>query len=291
MPSALELAVRRRLPGPVKVVARRALAAADPLAAARYRRASGDPRTLPGRTLRARVGVLGHEHYVASGRRLADDVLAALAEAGRGPGDVRSLLDFGCGPGRLLDALGPQLPAARLTGCDVDTASIAWAARHRPDARYVATGFAPPLPFEDGEFDAVCAISVFTHLTARQQDAWLPELLRVLAPDGVGVLTVLGQRAWTEVREGRYLGITQAMTDAARELPADLEEAGIAFVPYEASGAQAKGSPDMDDVYGLTFHGRRYVEEHWGAACEVLGRREHAINANQDAVLVRRRPA
>ncbi|WP_205698116.1 class I SAM-dependent methyltransferase [Conexibacter sp. SYSU D00693] len=286
---ALQTTLRRRLPAPVKAGAKQVLAALDPLAGVAYRRRSGDDRPLPGRTLRARVGALGREAYVAGGRAVAGELDAALQATGRRLADFEAVLDFGCGPGRVVDGVAPLLaPGAVLVGTDVDRESIAWASRNRPGLRFEANGFAPPLAFGDAEFDLVYAISVFTHLTEAQGDAWLTELLRVLRPGGTAILTVLGTQAYWEVRAGHFIGVTDAMVEAAQGHGPDLEEEGLVFLPYARSGLQAKGSPDMDDVYGLTFHGETYLQERWGRQAEVVARLSRSINHVQDAVVLRK---
>jgi SAM-dependent methyltransferase len=51
----------------------------------------------------------------------------------------------------------------------------------------------PPLPFaEDNSFDLVYAFSVFTHIPAEHQEAWLLEMKRILKPGGFLVCTVAG---------------------------------------------------------------------------------------------------
>jgi Methyltransferase domain len=52
----------------------------------------------------------------------------------------------------------------------------------------------PPLPYEDGRFGAVSAVSVFTHMAEEAQAQWRDELRRVLARDGLLVLTTHGDR-------------------------------------------------------------------------------------------------
>ena len=42
-------------------------------------------------------------------------------------------------------------------------------------------------PYEDDEFSLIVSISVFTHLTQDQSEAYLAEIARVLAPGGVAV--------------------------------------------------------------------------------------------------------
>jgi hypothetical protein len=63
------------------------------------------------------------------------------------------------------------------------------------------TSESPPLPFEDGYFDLIYSLSVFTHLTTTWE-AWLHELRRVLKPQGHAVITFLNRTAH-EYYEGR----------------------------------------------------------------------------------------
>jgi cyclopropane fatty-acyl-phospholipid synthase-like methyltransferase len=41
-----------------------------------------------------------------------------------------------------------------------------------------------PLPYAEGEFDAVISISIFTHLTEKSQDEFLADLQRVSRKEG-----------------------------------------------------------------------------------------------------------
>jgi len=101
-------------------------------------------------------------------------------------------LDFGCGVGRTLRHFVGEAESGELWGCDIDGPSIAWM-RERlcPPFHVVRSGVEPPLPFPDGHFDLVWAVSVFTHL-ADTWSAWLLELHRVLAPGGLLFATFMG---------------------------------------------------------------------------------------------------
>lgn len=86
-------------------------------------------------------------------------------------GDVRSVLDVGCGDGATAEAVRVHLPNARFVGVDV-----AVDRRVRiPAARYDGRR----LPFADGSFDAVMAVDVLHHTT--DIGAVLAEMARVAA--------------------------------------------------------------------------------------------------------------
>lgn len=119
-----------------------------------------------------------------------------------------SVLDFGCGCGRLARRLalaGTPRPA-RYLGLDLHRGMIQWdnenIAPVLPDFRFehhdvFNLGFNPgadkppvaALPVEDGSVTLFIAWSVFTHLVQSQAEFYLTELARVLAPDGVAIVT------------------------------------------------------------------------------------------------------
>jgi SAM-dependent methyltransferase len=106
--------------------------------------------------------------------------------------DGKRVLDFGCGVGRMLLPALTEDPEADYWGCDIHEPSVAWLKSQVPTG---ATVFRspewPPLALPDEHFDLIYAFSVFTHLVD-SWSAWLLELRRVLADDGIAVLTVFG---------------------------------------------------------------------------------------------------
>lgn len=134
------------------------------------------------------------EAYRDSGERhareFAEAIRAALPE-----GPLR-ILEWGCGPGRLIRHL-PALLADRqaaITGTDYNPESIGWCRANLTGIEFTENGLNPPLPFEDGSFDVVYNFSVFTHLSEDVQLAWAKELHRVLRPGGVCISTTHGER-------------------------------------------------------------------------------------------------
>ena len=105
-----------------------------------------------------------------------------------------SVLEWGCGPGRLIRHL-PSLLADRplqLCGADYNPDSIAWCRDHLPGIEFVENALNPPLPLAEGRFDVVYNFSVFTHLSQAVQLAWAQELQRVLKPGGLLICTTHG---------------------------------------------------------------------------------------------------
>jgi ubiquinone/menaquinone biosynthesis C-methylase UbiE len=105
-----------------------------------------------------------------------------------------SVLEWGCGPGRIIRHLRDFLPGRTLTltGTDCNARSIEWCASHIPDVQFAVNAFLPPLPFADNSFDVTYNYSVFTHLSEASQLAWSAELLRVLKPGGLVICTTHG---------------------------------------------------------------------------------------------------
>ena len=173
-----------------------------------------------------------------------DSILPALANskrylsrAGVAVERIASILDFGCGSGRVL--LGWHLEGAvrDLFGCDTSEALIAWARAHLPAAiHFDRTASVPPLPYPDQRFDLVYAVSVFTHLAYDTQRLWARELARVLKPGGILLLTVHGIP---------YVRLF---------LPERLEE-------FERSGHIETGGAAEGANAFASFHGRGAVDE------------------------------
>jgi SAM-dependent methyltransferase len=96
-----------------------------------------------------------------------------------------SVLDVGCGLGLTDEYLLPHV--GELTGVDVSESMVEGAARRNPDAKYT-TYDGQRLPFGDDRFDLVFAINVVHHVDPVGWDAFLSELLRVTAVDGMTVV-------------------------------------------------------------------------------------------------------
>jgi len=117
--------------------------------------------------------------------------------------------EWGCGPARIIRHL-PRLASGwpiEFYGSDYNRESIRWCRENLTDVAFVENGLAPPLPFEAGFLDLVFARSVLTHLSEDMHHRWIRELVRVVRPGGVLILTTHGdayRRRLTAREQIRY---------------------------------------------------------------------------------------
>ncbi len=83
------------------------------------------------------------------------------------------ICEWGCGPARTIRHLAGELADRTpvLFGTDYNSETIAWCRRNIAGVTFEVNGLEPPLPFPAAWFDAVYALSVFTHLDARGWEA------------------------------------------------------------------------------------------------------------------------
>jgi SAM-dependent methyltransferase len=222
----------------------------------RHRRVTPpDALPLPPRRLMVRVAMTADADWFLRSGRAGYDAIAAHVPLG----EARSVLDFGCGCGRVTRYFKGF--AGEVAGSDVSGDAIAWCRDNLSFGRFEVNGPAPPLVFEDASFDLVYALSVFTHLTADLQLAWRDELRRVLRAGGRLLLTTHG-RAYLPrldghererfehgelvVRWGEVAGSNLCSAYHPERYLRDTFASGFAFLELEPEGA--RGNPTQDLV-------------------------------------------
>jgi ubiquinone/menaquinone biosynthesis C-methylase UbiE len=96
-----------------------------------------------------------------------------------------SILDVGCGTGKLLRRASRYWPEAQLIGVDAANGMIEEARRLTPNATFF-TGMAEALPLQDGSVDLALSTVSFHHW--QDQAAGIREVARVLGPGGYFIL-------------------------------------------------------------------------------------------------------
>lgn len=134
----------------------------------------------------------GISWFLEGGRRGAESIVEILERNGARFADLRAILDFGCGCGRVIRHFS-SAAGTKFYGADYNPEMVAWCERHLPFAKFTSNGLGPPLPFPSKKFDLVYALSVFTHLSEELQFRWMEDLSRVLKPGGFLLLTTHGE--------------------------------------------------------------------------------------------------
>lgn len=153
-------------------------------------------------------------HEAPLDRAMIDEVVRELPEGA-------SVLDAGCGTGRLLAHVHAQRPSLRLVGVDLSDGMLEEASRAAHDAELVRADLAT-LPFDDARFDAVIAWYSVIHTPTDGLSEILREIARVSSP-GAAVLVAfqVGSGPRTVRRAyGREVALT-----AHLHTPSDVESA------------------------------------------------------------------
>jgi SAM-dependent methyltransferase len=173
----------------------------------------------PGEAMQRTQGNRDVSQYVALGASVAqllDDV--SLAYFGRRLNAFGEICDWGCGCGRLAQAVHRIAPSARLWGSDIDPENTRWCQKNLLWGTFREAPLWPPMPFEDGQFDLLFGISVFTHLHRAAFVAWRDELCRVVRPGGAVLVTLHGEAS---------LAVSGNKARIARTLSAGFDDAQL----------------------------------------------------------------
>jgi SAM-dependent methyltransferase len=127
--------------------------------------------------------------FMATGDAEVETVMSHLAAIGYPPDFSGAALDFGCGVGRLTQALARRF--ASCVGVDISEQMIrqAQSLNQFPHCRYIANS-TERLPFDDASFSFLYSNIVLQHVPRTLATNYLREFVRVLAPAGVLVFGV-----------------------------------------------------------------------------------------------------
>jgi SAM-dependent methyltransferase len=239
--------------------------------------------------------VVGEEStltYFRSGLVNWRRMVLCLTEGGFDFTRSAALLDYGCGCGRVIQFLSRYAATCELFGADIDAEAIEWCSQHLDFARFLALTEEPPSPFSAGQFDGVCAFSVFSHLPEDLSRQWLKELHRIMKPGAALVLTVQGRevvkKIITSEREDDF-----PSAKVLRRMTRKLESRGFWFFPYhrfESTDDRNQGYFEQltRGSYGSAFVLEPYIRESW-LDCFELVAFHAAPDRWQDYVVLRNR--
>lgn len=152
-----------------------------------------------------------------------------------------TILDYGCGWGRIARLMLYFTDPERLHGVDPMTDSIKHCRECGVLGNIALSAYLPTeLPVGDTKFDLAYAYSVFTHTSKRATQAALSAIRSCMKPDGLLVITIRPVEIWDLPSFGEN---ADAEPDA---LVAEFERTGFAFLPNKHFVT------DDDYTYGVT---------------------------------------
>jgi SAM-dependent methyltransferase len=140
--------------------------------------------------------------YFLSGYSALSCIRKALDVAGKK--SISSILDFGCGHGRVLRALAANFSKARLTVIDSNKRGVDFCAREF-GASPVYSNFAFSNLTFDRDFDLIWVGSVFTPLSRERWPKLLTVLRSLLTENGVLLFSTHGRDAERRLRDPNAL--------------------------------------------------------------------------------------
>ena len=203
-------------------------------------------------------------------------------------GRKRRVLDFGSGAGRMTRFFG-LMEEVEAYGVDVNPRLVKWCQKNLKNVQTVLSGLGPPMPFEPAMFDLVCALSIFTHLSADRAGKWIKDIARVIVPGGVLILTTHGYPALETIRTSathqKMFGLDENETLA---LTARLRTEHFVHLPYKRWVTRRLANSGSD--YGNTFLDDAYAAAHWNNdSFQILEHVPGGLRDWQDIVVLQRR--
>ena len=182
--------------------------------------------------------------YIADGLMALSGIRRGQEAAGiREPG---SILDFGCGHGRVLRMLQVGTSSTTLIGCDTDLDGVEFC-KSTLGVRCFVSDADPRRIDLDERFDLIWAGSVLTHIPSDSWPAYLEWFESHITPAGALVFTIQGEHAAEALRRGefRLLGIGPLQTVS---LLTQFDEQQFGYSDY----------PDQDG-YGVSLSASTWV--------------------------------
>ncbi|MDA3839064.1 MAG: class I SAM-dependent methyltransferase [Candidatus Delongbacteria bacterium] len=146
-------------------------------------------------------GKMDYASYYEKGKESADDILELLEK--HHTLENINLLEWGCGPVRILRHIPEILADKNLSvyGSDYNPETIKWDKASFKNINFSKNELLPPLEYDDNFFEVIYCISVFTHLDEETELKWFNEIVRVLKPGGIFLLSIHGESSKDRLSE------------------------------------------------------------------------------------------
>jgi 2-polyprenyl-3-methyl-5-hydroxy-6-metoxy-1,4-benzoquinol methylase len=136
---------------------------------------------------------LNLSEYYYDGKQTAAEIVAMVGKNFNSAHPATKVLDWGCGPGRIVRHLPELLPHSSVYATDYNKVYVKWCGENLKNIQVSLNNIDPPTNYANSFFDLVIGISIFTHLTEQNHLAWIDELKRIIKPGGIAFITTQGE--------------------------------------------------------------------------------------------------
>jgi 2-polyprenyl-3-methyl-5-hydroxy-6-metoxy-1,4-benzoquinol methylase len=142
---------------------------------------------------------LNYKWYYDDGKNTAKEIIELLSRQLDISQPGIRILDWGCGPGRIIRHFPISLPNAEISGTDYNGEYIKWCSKNLNKIDFSVNKIDPPTNYDDSFFDVVIGLSIFTHLSERSHNDWIAELYRIVKPGGFIFITTHGKAYYSKL--------------------------------------------------------------------------------------------
>lgn len=159
------------------------------------------PKFPPIETQRFVHGSASEEISARGAFRFYVETKLAMTKSNLPISDTSRLLDFGTGWGRIIMPFMRDFAPSNIYGVEPSAELCKEARGLNKYVNINQSNHAPPLIFENDNFDCITAYSIFSHLPQEMFAAWFKEFHRILRPNGIVCFTTLGEKLLMELEK------------------------------------------------------------------------------------------
>lgn len=201
------------------------------------------------------------ESMLKGASKLYGHIKAACSDLNQPIKADTSILDFGCGWGRIARFFLKEIDVKNIYGVEVlQELTEACESTFNTNNFHTITQ-SGLLPFESNKFDVVFANSVFSHLNIDLNMHWLNEIERVIKPGGIAALTVIDTP--------KFESMSKSGSKWFESLGIDCDETHKKLNSGEFIWVSTNRSGELDG-YGLTFIPVDWINKNWTKKMDLI---------------------
>lgn len=167
--------------------------------------------------------------YFKAGKEVLRLIENTLRLSNKKSQDIKKILDFPCGHGRVLRYLKAYFPDAQLTAGDIDEDGVDFCSKIFDSIPLYSKENFNQIQLDE-KFDLIFCGSLFTHINQNEWDLLIDFFSSHLSKKGILVFTVLGRQAWNLITKSNLsFGLNELK---AKSLAENFEKSGFGFEVY-----------------------------------------------------------